>query len=75
MGEIEQGPFGMVTVGPGSGGLTKRELFAAMAMHGLMGIAMDRNDKSDRRWSEQRAALAVKHADALLAALAEEPKP
>ncbi len=43
-------------------GLTKREHFAAMAMHGLLG---------DGLTYEQAAAFAVAHADALLAALAE----
>jgi hypothetical protein len=43
-------------------GLTKRELFAAMAMQGMLsaGTGVDEND---------RAAGAVAHADALLAAL------
>jgi hypothetical protein len=44
------------------GGLTKRELFAAMAMQGLCAI-------NDGELSHNRAAYAVEHADDLLAAL------
>lgn len=42
-------------------GLTKRELFAAMAMQGLMA--------NGEMLSHERAAYAVEHADDLLAAL------
>lgn len=43
-------------------GLTKRELFAAMAMQGLCA-------RNDGELSHNRAAYAVEHADDLLAAL------
>ncbi|WP_329759297.1 hypothetical protein [Stenotrophomonas geniculata] len=43
-------------------GLTKRELFAAMAMQGLC-------SRNDGELSHHRAAYAVEHADDLLAAL------
>lgn len=45
-------------------GLTKRELFAAMAMQGL----------ADEEYPEGCAHEAVKYADALLAELAKEPQ-
>ena len=48
------------------GGLTKRELFAAMAMQGMVG----RTDLLNH----ERAAYAVDAADCLLAELIEEPK-
>lgn len=48
------------------GGLTKRELFAAMAMQGLVG----NSDPDISDWSDfQVASFAVKQADALLDAL------
>lgn len=46
-------------------GLTKRELFAAMAMQAL----------ADEEYPEGCAHEAVKYADALLAELAKEPNP
>ncbi|MGZ3686652.1 MAG: hypothetical protein ACXWPM_00715 [Bdellovibrionota bacterium] len=50
------------------GGLTKRELFAAMAMQGIV-----TNDHVDGVGDPERhAKLAVHHADALLAELAKE---
>ncbi|WP_369913928.1 hypothetical protein AB8810_12940 [Xanthomonas sp. NCPPB 3005] len=51
-------------------GLTKRELFSAMAMQGLS--ASDRYADSP---SELIARYAVAQADALLAELAKEPRP
>ena len=48
------------------GGLTKRELFAAMAMQGMVG----RTDLLNH----ERAAYAVDAADWLLVELAKEPK-
>lgn len=52
-------------------GLTKRELFAAMAMQGF--IASDHANGSEKRLNEDNAAMAIEAADALLAEL--EPKP
>lgn len=51
-------------------GLTKRELFAAMAMQGMLA----NSDGGDRHQSTI-AAYAVSHADALLTALLEGQKP
>jgi hypothetical protein len=48
-------------------GLTKRELFAAMAMQGLLATGEYWDDYADRT-----AAWAVKNADALLAELAKK---
>lgn len=50
------------------GGTTKRELFAAMAMQGMLA----NSDGGDRHQSTI-AAYAVSHADALLSALRETP--
>ena len=50
----------------GSTGLTKRELFAAMAMQALIPLHFDRG----KRYDESAAADAVEYADALLLALA-----
>ena len=55
------------------GGLTKRELFAAMAMQGLMAVDVNATLGENQRPSERRAELAIKHADSLIAALAKEP--
>lgn len=52
----------------GSVGLTKRELFAAVALQGL--IACRQFDSTD---SQYTARLARAHADALLAELAKPP--
>lgn len=58
-----------------SGGLTKRELFAAMAMQGLLA----QSDEEGNGWSaespyrEKAAQEAVAFADALLAALQSPP--
>lgn len=52
-------------------GLTKRELFAAMAMQGYLANGHNLDDPSMTRV----AALSVKRADALLAALLVSPKP
>lgn len=52
---------------PSGTGVTKRELFAAMAMQGLLASGLFRQDPSGVRLE------ALVHADALLAAL--EPKP
>lgn len=49
-------------------GLTKRELFAAMAMQGLLA---DSTNPVANEYSEY-ATFAVEHADALLVALAED---
>jgi hypothetical protein len=49
-------------------GLTKRELFAAMAMQGMCGAEIPRVDQL-----AQAAQLSVAMADALLAELAKEP--
>lgn len=47
-------------------GLTKRELFAAMAMQGLL----SNPDELISQWDEETVAVSAKrHADALLAAL------
>jgi hypothetical protein len=53
-------------------GLTKRELFAAMAMQGW--CASDGNSGAVYKSFEDLAEASVKAADALLAELAEEPK-
>jgi hypothetical protein len=54
-----------IATGQYSSGLTKRELFAAMAMQGIL--------LSDRATSaEGRVYHAVKHADALIAELSKE---
>ncbi len=50
-------------------GMTKREYFAASALVGLM------NDCSGYYRPEHAATQAVEFADALIAALAKEPKP
>lgn len=50
----------------GTGGLTKRELFAAMAMQGLLASEVTATH-------EEFAASAVEQADALLAALEKQP--
>ncbi len=55
------------------GGLTKRELFSAMAMHGLVSIAYNKDsyckDLSDTAMDELIAKAAVRRADALIKAL------
>jgi hypothetical protein len=51
-------------------GLTKRELFAAMAMQGLIGTFDARQD-TDRSLANASVIIA----DALIAALSKEPKP
>ncbi len=48
-----------------SGGLTKRELFAAMAMQGLAGADIT----SDKNWHDRVAECAVLQAEALIKAL------
>lgn len=55
------------------GGLTKRELLAAMAMQGLCVGASYPNDQLEVRCA-MLANLAVMQADALLTSLAESPK-
>ena len=51
-------------------GLTKRELFAAMAMQGLCTrVVPVTGVTSDKEYSVLRARAAVKHADALMAEL------
>lgn len=51
--------------------LSKREIFAVIALNGLM--VCDVLPNEGQRPAELRAELAVKHADALLAALKEPP--
>lgn len=53
-------------------GLTKRELFAAMAMQGLLSSPIEIFDKTFDAAAATLANLAVSHADALLAALSDE---
>ena len=52
-------------------GLTTRELFAAMAMQGLLFIDIDWVASSDKDVPQEIATLSVKYADALIAALNE----
>lgn len=52
-------------------GLTTRELFAAMAMQGLLLIDIDWVASSDKDVPQEIATLSVKYADALIAALNE----
>ena len=71
-------PFAFPVINPagvGSWGLTKRELFAAMAMQGMLSISppgmtyrADTDFQDDARWLARRACMS---ADALLAALEE----
>lgn len=64
----ESGEFSHIT-----GGLTKRELFAAMAMQGLCVIAIPGSHNSDVPiWNSVRAKQAVSMADALIKELNEE---
>lgn len=56
-----------------SGGLSTRELFAAMAMQGLCVSDEAVYDETGESHELQIAKLAVKHADALLKALEEAP--
>ena len=52
------------------GGLTKRELFAAMAMQGMISAGWDSGDtRSVEDWRDQMAAEAVRYADHLLEGL------
>ncbi len=67
---VETTPFGSKSVG----GLTKRELFAAMAMQGAMADGTYVSD-SRSHWFEKVACDAVQMADALIFELAKEPKP
>jgi len=53
--------------GPPTGGLTKRELFAAMALQGVMSA-----DLQDQLTYQQCSAQAVKAADALIEELNKE---
>ena len=51
-------------------GLTKRELFAAMAMQGMISAGWDSGDtRSVEDWRDQMAAEAVRYADSLLEGL------
>lgn len=68
-GEIEKA---VVAIDKKHEGLTKRELIAAMAMHGI--IACGNGWPSDRDAPEV-ARRALVHADALIAALAHQPVP
>uniref|UniRef100_A0A832H7Z3 Uncharacterized protein n=1 Tax=Oscillatoriales cyanobacterium SpSt-402 TaxID=2282168 RepID=A0A832H7Z3_9CYAN len=52
-------------------GLTTRELFAAMAMQGILAADMDWVDPEDRAVQTLTAKQAVSYADALIAALNE----
>ncbi len=51
-------------------GLSKRELFAAMAMQGILS-----GDSDDTYTVEKAAVVAVELADALIAELSKEPTP
>lgn len=55
-----------------AGGLTKRELFAAMAMQGLAAVPAESGLRPE--WIVNDAQNAVAYADALLLELAKEPK-
>ena len=57
-------------VGDNANGLTKRELFAAMAMQGLLSRRVNTIGEDMRR-----SEMAVKAADALLRELAKEQQP
>lgn len=57
------------------GGLTKRELFAAMAMQGRAALPATSFPQGDSSWAELDAQMAVAYADALLAELAKEIQP
>lgn len=62
---------------PYADGLTKRELFAAMAMQGFCACpvgSLDERDFGDMG-PDSFAYAAVEYADALIAALSKEPKP
>lgn len=58
-------------------GLTKRELFAAMAMQALLGRSSARpgspTAEAMRSFAETGARVAIRHADALLAELEKTP--
>ena len=56
-----------IATGQYNSGLTKRELFAAMAMQGLLASG----DKSTD--ADERACHAIRHADALIARLNADP--
>jgi hypothetical protein len=53
-------------------GLTKRELYAAMALQGLLSVPMTGYQKSFAEYVKDVANSSVTYADALLAALEKE---
>lgn len=52
-------------------GLTKRELFAAMAMQGILAADLNWSDVPPKTIPQELSNLAVRYADALIAALNE----
>lgn len=58
------------------GGLTKRELFAAMAMQGALAAHTDMNGmRGYEGWREEFSRESIRFADALLAELAKDGAP
>ena len=62
----------MRQVAPGEQGLSKRELFAAMAMQGMITNPVAMIANPDETYFEVRAKHSVFYADALIAELAKE---
>lgn len=62
--------MGPVSDGDYIPGLTKRELFAAMAMQGMLSGGYDKYMRGYAGWREEFGLEAFRFADALLAALA-----
>jgi len=56
-----------------SGGLTKRELFAAMAMQGMIAAGYDKDMRGYAGWREELGKEAFRFADALIVAEGERP--